>query len=78
MSEISEDTADNTVETAADTTAAPPRRKLLGWGSAGLALGAAAAGGAMAAARLAPGRVAPAPAVTPHTPEPESTATPTA
>ncbi|MFE0048726.1 hypothetical protein ACFWZP_02470 [Streptomyces sp. NPDC059013] len=40
---------------AAGATAAPSRRALLGWGGAGLALGAAAAGGAVAAG--APGAV---------------------
>jgi deferrochelatase/peroxidase EfeB len=39
----------------------PSRRALLGWGGAGLALGAAAAGGGVAAAMGGPDRAAPAP-----------------
>ncbi|MFF6998637.1 iron uptake transporter deferrochelatase/peroxidase subunit [Streptomyces sp. NPDC008313] len=46
---------DETNETAAtadrDTSRAPSRRALIGWGGAGLALGAAAAGGAVAMSR---------------------------
>ncbi|MFE6035890.1 iron uptake transporter deferrochelatase/peroxidase subunit [Streptomyces sp. NPDC056452] len=38
-------------ETSGEKGAAPSRRALLGWGGAGLALGAAAAGGAVAAVR---------------------------
>ncbi|WP_128381445.1 iron uptake transporter deferrochelatase/peroxidase subunit [Streptomyces cavernae] len=45
------DNADNTGNTAGGTTRAPSRRSLIGWGGAGLALGAAAAGGAVAVAR---------------------------
>ncbi|MFD9212599.1 iron uptake transporter deferrochelatase/peroxidase subunit [Streptomyces sp. NPDC059544] len=44
----------------AATAAAPSRRALLGWGGAGLALGAAAAGGAVAAATTGGDRTAPA------------------
>ncbi|GGP40156.1 iron uptake transporter deferrochelatase/peroxidase subunit [Streptomyces melanogenes] len=50
------DTTDAGVGTTTDaaggtTSSAPSRRSLLGWGGAGLALGAAAAGGAVAAVR---------------------------
>ncbi|MFE9993413.1 iron uptake transporter deferrochelatase/peroxidase subunit [Streptomyces avermitilis] len=46
------DTTNTTETTAEDAgTPAPSRRSLIGWGGAGLALGAAAAGGAVAMAR---------------------------
>lgn len=41
---------DTSAKTPEETTTAPSRRSLIGWGGAGLALGAAAAGGAMAMA----------------------------
>ncbi|MEU9959190.1 iron uptake transporter deferrochelatase/peroxidase subunit [Streptomyces sp. NPDC050982] len=44
-------TADRTEETTDSVSRAPSRRSLIGWGGAGLALGAAAAGGAVAMAR---------------------------
>ncbi|MET9900793.1 iron uptake transporter deferrochelatase/peroxidase subunit [Streptomyces sp. NPDC006446] len=48
----STDTTDSTrAATSAGTGSAPSRRSLIGWGGAGLALGAAAAGGAVAMTR---------------------------
>ncbi|MFD9484292.1 iron uptake transporter deferrochelatase/peroxidase subunit [Streptomyces sp. NPDC059991] len=52
MSDTTDAGAGTTTDAAGGTTsAAPSRRSLLGWGGAGLALGAAAAGGAVAAVR---------------------------
>lgn len=52
---MSEDTQDDGAQDAGaahtDAIGAPSRRALLGWGGAGLALGAVAAGGAVAAVR---------------------------
>ncbi|MFK8909620.1 iron uptake transporter deferrochelatase/peroxidase subunit [Streptomyces sp. YS-3] len=52
MSDTTDADAGTTTDTAGDAkSSAPSRRSLLGWGGAGLALGAAAAGGAVAAVR---------------------------
>lgn len=48
---MSEDTQNTAVDDAGTGGRAPSRRALLGWGGAGLALGAVAAGGAVAAVR---------------------------
>ncbi|MEU4347423.1 iron uptake transporter deferrochelatase/peroxidase subunit [Streptomyces sp. NPDC023838] len=52
MSDTTDAGTGTTADSAGDSTSsAPSRRSLLGWGGAGLALGAAAAGGAVAAVR---------------------------
>ncbi|WP_406860594.1 iron uptake transporter deferrochelatase/peroxidase subunit [Streptomyces sp. HUAS MG47] len=48
-------TTESTETTASADASAPSRRRVIGWGGAGLALGAAAAGGAVALARTGDG-----------------------
>lgn len=73
------DTA-STADTAGAPVASPTRRALIGWGGAGLALGAAAAGGAAAMARTgddaAPAAAAAGAAVAFHGPHQAGIATP--